>query len=250
MGKGKHPLKIDRASDVYTLIHRYGGLEPRTFYATANIYHSLNSAEDVAAPSNVAACTATWDIDNDLEGWKTTIRAAKEIISFLEDNGVSHSVFAKWSGNGCHIHLHHNAVSPELTGKANPLDLAYSIVEYVNLKLNMKYTAIAADGVSSRLIVENKMDPHRLFSCPLSLHWELDKVCVCISPNDLDRFTPEWASPSEFRHYSGWDEYVVGEADQLASKAYETVGPRLFKHKFRRRHTPLDEEIRRFLRLG
>lgn len=249
MGGGRFPLKIDGPSDVVEIIRRYGWLEPRSFYATANIYRNLNSVDDVSNLSNIVGCTATWDIDNDLERWRETIAAAKQIVSFLEDNGVSKSVFVKWSGEGCHVHLHHKSISPEMFGKASPLDLAYSIVEYVNLKLNLKYKALTSESFSSRLVVENEMDQQRLFSCPLTLHWKIDKVCVCISPNDLDRFTPEWASLEGYRHYDGWDRYVVGEADHLASKAYETVGPRPSKPRVKRRHLPLDVEINRFMGL-
>ncbi|MBS7649778.1 MAG: hypothetical protein QXK72_00420 [Candidatus Bathyarchaeia archaeon] len=250
MGGGRFPLKIDGPSDIVKLMRRYGWLDPRAFYATANIYRNLNSVEDVSDLSNIVSCTATWDIDNDLEGWKDTIAVAKQIVSFLEDNGISQSVFVKWSGEGCHVHLHHKSISPELAGRTNPLDLAYTLVEYVNLKLNLKYKTLTSNSFSSRLVVENEMDPQRLFSCPLTLHSRLDRVCVCISPNDLDRFTPEWTLPDGYRHYGGWDRYVVGEADQLASRAYETVGPRPSKPKLKkRRHLPLDVEINRFMRL-
>jgi hypothetical protein len=57
-----------------------------------------------------------------------------EILSILESEGVKKSVYVKWSGNGCHIHIHEEAISEAIISKAHPLDFAYAIVEYVNAK--------------------------------------------------------------------------------------------------------------------
>jgi len=102
---------------------------------------------------------------------------------------------------------------------------------------------------SEGLRVDNEIDPQRLFTCPLSLHKELNKVCVCTDSNDLDNFMPEWADLDGYRHFDGWNEHVVGEADELAWKAYETIGPCPSMPRLRRRrHPPLDEQITRWLR--
>jgi hypothetical protein len=56
------------------------------------------------------------------------------------------------------------------------------------------------DGV----VVENKVDPARVFTAPLSLHRERDMVCVCIDPDKLYDFTPDDALPGRFKHFTGW----------------------------------------------
>lgn len=245
------PLRIWSPEDVERLLSIFRRLKPRTFYATANVFQSLHE-DFLADPSNIVACTPTWDIDNKPEAWRATLEAAREIYAFLEKNGVSRSVFMKWSGKGCHVHLNEGAISEELRRRINPLNLAYSIVEYANLRLREKFLEIALRHKAEGLKVENEMDVQRLFTCPLSLHRELNKVCVCISPNDLDAFTPEWADPGSFRHYEDWSHFVAGEADELAIKAYEAIGgaPRvsLRSPRLRRRaHPPLDEQIARWM---
>jgi len=243
-GRPRTPIQIADAGGVQTLLDRLSGLHPRSFYATANIYHQLENREDAVDLENVMACTPTWDIDNEPERWEATVEAAKEIISFLEARGVSRSVFAKWSGRGCHVHLHEASISPRLAAKLHPLNIAYAIVEYVNRSLRDKFKQISARQKANSMLVENEMDPQRLFTCPLSLHKNLDRVCVCIGLADLDKFKPKWTSPSSYRHFKDWGEHVVGEADELAQKAYTAVGPyATFPHLPRKRRPPLDQEI-------
>ncbi|MBS7610251.1 hypothetical protein KEJ19_06790, partial [Candidatus Bathyarchaeota archaeon] len=153
---------------------------------------------------------------------------------------------------GCHIHLNDSAISEELRKRRNPLDLAYAIVEYANLRLRDKFLDVALRHKADSLKIENEMDVQRLFTCPLSLHRELNKVCVCISPNDLDVFTPEWAELGSFRHYREWNRFVAGEADGLAMKALEAIGEVQsvslgFRRLRRRVHPPLDEQIARWM---
>ncbi|MEM2440410.1 MAG: hypothetical protein QW493_04260 [Candidatus Bathyarchaeia archaeon] len=217
--RGK-PLAVNEASDLQELLKRMN-FQVRTFYASVNKYHSVNSVKEVYTLSNVVGCTPTWDVDGTLQNWQKTVAAAKQIIAFLESEGVRDSVYVKWSGNGCHIHVHEGAFSEEALGKAHPLDLAYAIVEYVNIHVLPKiYESLNAEDVR----VENRMDAGRVFTCPLSLHRELDVVCVCMKPNELDSFSPEWIQPSNFRHNTRWRIFKKGEADKLALKAYETVG--------------------------
>lgn len=223
-GKEKKPLRITNIEGVLTLLRRFERLRPRTFYASANVYKELTLPEHVKSLDNIAFCLPTWDIDNALSKWKATVAVAKEIVGFLERAQVSKSVFLKWSGNGVHVHIHHRAFSTDLLRKINPLDAAYAIVGYVNIKLHSKYAEIAAKHGARELSVENEMDLQRVFTCPLSLHRSLNLVAVCFSSNMLDDFTPAWASLERYRHLKEWDQFEEGEADSLAKEAYQTVG--------------------------
>jgi len=217
----------------------------RSVYATSNVYQRMASVEDAYDLSNIRYCTPTWDVDGVLDNWQETISMAKEILSFLNDCGLNKSVYVEWSGNGCHIHIHEEAFSHELLKRRHPLDLAYATVQYVSSKLSEKFRELSPQG---KTIVENKMDLTRVFTCPLSLHRKLDVVCVCMKPNQITDFSPEWISPTSFRHDPSWRESIRGEADGLAESAYEAVGgypvgPRLRK----RRNLPLDKQIMKWL---
>jgi hypothetical protein len=216
---GGKPMAIRSEEEFATLLKRLRGLA-RAFYATANKYPVLERVEDVDF-SKAYLCTPTWDIDGKLQNWRETIAAASEILSILESEGVKKSVYVKWSGNGCHIHIHEEAISEAIISKAHPLDFAYAIVEYVNAKAVPKIIeSLKAESVK----VENRMDAGRVFTCPLSLHRQLDVVCVCLKPNQMDDFSPDWIKPSNFRHNPAWRDCQKGEADTLAIKAYQTVG--------------------------
>ena len=222
--KRKVPLTIHEPEDVSFIIERFKKVEPRTFYASINVYKKLSAAEDTRNLENIAYCLPTWDIDNKIEKWEATVEVAREILKFLRLHGVEDSVFLKWSGNGMHIHIHHRAFSERLLERIHPLDIAYSVVEYVNMKLHGKYLEIAAKHSARNLRVENKIDIQRVFTCPLSLHRNLDVVAVCIDPDTLDDFSISWVSLENFKHWESWNRYIEGEADSLAMKAYETVG--------------------------
>ncbi|MEM0057329.1 MAG: hypothetical protein QXG58_01280 [Candidatus Bathyarchaeia archaeon] len=237
--KGK-PLAVDSLDNLQKLLEKMN-FRVRTFYASANKYRSVNSAKDVQTLSNVIRCTPTWDVDSALRDWQKTVAVAKQIIAFLESESVRESVYVKWSGNGCHIHIHEGAFSESVLGKAHPLDLAYAIVEYVNLNVLPKFSGeLNVEDIR----VENRMDAGRVFTCPLSLHRELDVVCVCLKPNELDEFSPEWIQPNSFRHNPKWREFREGEADELALKTYEIVGsyPASPAGKKRKRKS-LDQQI-------
>lgn len=242
------PLTIKGPEGLERLLELRGG-SLRSVYATSNVYGTLKSVEDVYDLSNIRLCTPVWDIDGELSNWRETISVAKEIVSFLEERGVKRSVYIKWSGNGCHVHIHEGAFSETTLRRHHPLDVAYAVVEYVNSKLSQKLITLSPRG---KTVVENKMDLTRVFTCPLSLHRRLDVLCVCIKPDRLDDFSIEWVRPSTFRHDPSWREFLEGEADELAEDAYKTVGgyPLQPRRRRRRRGTPLDEQIKRWLQKG
>ncbi|KYH38841.1 MAG: hypothetical protein AYL30_002530 [Candidatus Hecatellales archaeon B24] len=249
-GKARRPLRIDGPSSVLRLIENFQWLMPRSIHATANLYRKLESEEDVAFIDNIAACTPTWDIDNELEAWKATREAAREIVRFLSENGVSESVYVKFSGRGAHVQVHPYAFSPEVRARHNPLDLAYALVEYVRGKLQPRFVELAVRLKAQSLRVDNEMDFQRLFVCPLSVHRNLDLVAVCLDPENLDDFAPEEARLGRVkRHWEGWRSHRVGEADRLAVKAYNLVGgyPGTYGRPRRRRHPPLEKQIWSFL---
>ncbi|HDO41314.1 MAG TPA: hypothetical protein ENH03_00220, partial [Candidatus Bathyarchaeota archaeon] len=162
------------------------------------------------------------DIDGNLEEWKSIIEASRIIVDELEKLGITKSVFIKWSGEGTHVHIHERCFSSELLSKYNPLDIAYSIVEYVLDRCRERLAEIAS--ASNALKIENEIDLKRVFTAPLSLHRRRDLCCICFKPEALDSFEVEWADPLNFKHDSGWREYVEGEGDEAALKALKSVG--------------------------
>ena len=248
-GDSRKPLAIREPGDVLAILSELEDLRPRTFYASSAIFKRLEDVGDVAGPENAMAFTPTWDIDNEFVAWRATLDVAKAILDFLDEQGISKSAFVKWSGRGAHVHLHHGAFSPELLAKQGPLNVAYAVVEYVRLKLGPTITDISAKHGAWALKVENKIDPQRVFTCPLSLHRELDVVAVCIAPDELEDFTPEWAEPGHFKHWEGWNRFGPGEADELAIRALELVGGYPKLHRRRKRKTKrVEDMIMRFLR--
>ncbi|MCS7113983.1 MAG: hypothetical protein RMJ15_06920 [Nitrososphaerota archaeon] len=235
------PITINDASDVSKLLSMLS-FKLRSIYATANVYSSMEQlSRGTQTFYDASLCTPTWDLDGPLSSWRETITVAREIVSFLESQGIEKSVYIKWSGNGCHVHIHEQALSRDILSRAHPLDFAYAIVEYVNLKLSPK---IVENFTGVR--VENRMDAGRVFTCPLSLHRTLDVVCVCMKPNELDAFSPEWIQPLDFKHNVDWREFKKGEADELALKAYSMVGGYSIRRN-KRRVKRLDEQINEWL---
>ena len=170
------PLTISRQQDISEILQTFRALSPRVIYSTANVYRSLEHYQDVADLKTVVACMPTWDINNVLDDWPMTILVAKAIVNFLQDAGIKRSMFAKWSGNGCHVHINHEAISKQMTAKTHPLELAYSAVRYTILSLEDEIRKII--GRNRLPKIENNMDPQRLFTGPLSLHRSLDVACV------------------------------------------------------------------------
>jgi len=245
--RGK-PLKIRNVDDFQELLRKLN-FQVRSLYASANKYRSVNTEGKVSTLLNVIRCIPTWDVDSQLNHWRETIKIVKHIVEFLQNEGVKKSVYMKWSGNGCHVHIHDEAFSENVLNKAHPLDLAYAIVEYVNLHVMPKIS----ENLTLRSVrVENRMDAGRVFTCPLSLHRKLDVVCVCFKPDEIDQFSPEWINPLNFRHNSEWRSFQKGEADNLAIKAYGMVGgyPHHSKSgrrpKIKRLDQLIDEWLRKF----
>lgn len=237
--KLRRPLKISSESDFQKLFEDYAEFRPRAFYATAHIYEVIDLVEDTMDRGNIEFSSPTWDVDSKDGDWRKVVEKALEIIDLLERNGVSKSVFFKWSGRGAHVHIHPKAFSEDVRRRIDPLDIAYSISQYVTNRVT------PSEGV----IVENKMDIQRVFTAPLSLHRTVDRVAVCIPPNQLESFHIEWADPSSYRHFpTAWRVYEEGEGDELAEKSFSAIGPYIAGRTRRRKHKPLDKEILEALR--
>lgn len=242
----KKPIVIDSPHDLLLLIQRLGSRGLRSVYATAAVHSKLHSADDVKLLNNMILYTPTWDIDNDFKDWRSTIRACMEIIKVLKEEGVEKSVFVKWSGDGAHVHLHERSISEKVLKGRTPLDIAYAIVEYVRMKVEPRVQEIAVvDECNIR--VENKIDRQRMFTCPLSLHRDHDRVCVCMRPSRLRHFDPSWVDPRGYVHDKDWALYEEGEADELAEKAISVVGGFPLRRTRRRKYPRLDEAIAKWL---
>lgn len=233
-GRGK-PLMIERENDVVKILERFSSMRPRAFYATAHIYRRLQSADDLADHENIARSSPTWDIDSRDGDWKKVVKKALEIVDELERHGVAKSIFFKWSGRGAHVHVHPKAFSDDVLRRISPLDIAYSVTQYIACRIEPE------EGV----IIENKIDIQRVFTAPLSLHRSVDRVAVCIPPDELESFHVDWTSLTGYRHFPhAWREYEEGEGDELAEKAYAAIGPYIAgRVRRRRKHKPLDQEI-------
>jgi hypothetical protein len=218
------PLSISGTDDIGKILHRFGRLKPRTLYGSVNIYSRLETVKDTEEESNIAYASPIWDIDGRVERWRETMLVADVIVRRLEAEGVYKSVFVNWSGRGAHVHVHEKAFSKDLLSKHNPLDVAYSVVEYVCRLI--KQDLVKASGKFGELApkVENKIDLKRVFTAPLSLHRELDLCAVCLKPDQLGDFNIDWAKPQVLKHNEAWREHVEGEGDQLAEKALREVG--------------------------
>ncbi len=247
VGGDRVPITISTPEELARLV---GELRARTVYATIHEYHSLAREEDTALLSNIARSSPIWDIDSTPAFYKATLEAARAVVDELERLGVVRSVFLKWSGRGVHVHLNPLAFSHELLKRMHPADAAYSIVEYVKLKVDPRVHEVSRRYEIRGLKLENRIDAQRAFTAPLSLHRLLDFCCICFAPEDIDSFELNWALPSECRHDKRWKtRYLEGEADHLAKKAYEVVGGMPYPRVRRRRKTSkLDEMIRRSLR--
>lgn len=229
------PLTIKREDDVAEILKRFSSIRPRAFYATAHIYGRLESSEDLRNRENIVHSSPTWDIDSKDGDWRKVVKKALEIVNALERYGIVKSVFFKWSGRGAHVHVHPRAFSRDLLRRIDPLDVAYSVTQYIVCRIESE----------NDVIVENKIDIQRVFTVPLSLHRSVDRVAVCIPPDELESFHIDWASLSGYRHFPyAWQRYEGGEGDELAERAYATIGPYIASRAGRRRkHKPLDQEI-------
>jgi len=243
----KKPLVINRPEDIGKIMDRLKALRPRTFYATANIYRDLSTKESALDYyNNVVAKTPTWDIDSHIEQWDWTLKAAEIIIDILMREGVTESVYLKWSGNGVHIHIHERAFSNDVYREIKPLDLAYGVVEYVLKRARKDIEKISERAPVKPIKVENLMDPQRVFTAPLSLHRELDVACVAFKPDDMSDFDLSWVDPRRPKHNPDWRKFEEGEADELARKAFKEIGPYEMKTGVKRL-AEIDQEIKKII---
>lgn len=222
--------------------------ETRALYATTALYRRLRSRKDPYEEGNVVAVTPYLDIDNELEHWRATIEVARAISDELESMGVVRSVYILWSGKGAHVRVHEYALSREL----RDLDHAWALAEYLRIKVEPRVAEIRRrlDAAGMGVRVENQLKPRSLFTVPLSLHRVIDRVAICLKPEDLDDFDLSWTEPFSFKHHA-WEVYEVGEADGASKKALELVGGypvagRGAARGRRRKEPPVDEMVRKW----
>lgn len=222
----KKPLSFSSIIDFDKFIKQTKWATPRTFYATANLFKDLSDESLLEDKNNIYASTPVWDIDAALRFWRKSLDVAKAIIDSLEKEGVIKSVYLLWSGRGVHIHIHELAISAQLREKHNPLDISYSIVDYILRKTRDKILSIAKEAKDPErpLKVENEMDAKRVFTVPLSLHKSVNYAAVVFKPDEIEDFELDWANPNKPKHNPNWRKYEEGEADELAIKALKEVG--------------------------
>ena len=220
------PLKINSRDDLIKIFIRYRGLNPRTIYGSINIYNKLVRRLDTEDYDNIIYSTPVIDVDLSLNEWRLGLEVLDEVLSFLEKYNVVDSVYIKWSGRGFHIHIHEKSISIDLLKKYHPLDISYSIVEFILRGISNRIKPILdkSRDLERPLKIENKIDIQRVFTAPLSFHRLLDYVAICMKPNEVSEFDVSWAEPDKFRHNRDWRRYIEGESDDLAVKAVEEVG--------------------------
>jgi len=231
------PLRVNNEVELEALLRLLGPV--RTFYGTIEIYRRVESREDVYDEGNVISATPTWDIDSEINNWRATVEVIREIINFLSEEGVKNSVFVVWSGNGAHVHIHPSSISLNI----NPLDIAWSVTEFVRLKLELKVEEIRRKHNVEKLVLANEIRPRRVFTAPLCFHRKLDVVTVPILPEDLEDFDISWTSPGNFRFSSKWNRFSRGEADALAKRAYVSIGGYPIVSRRRRKGKRLEDML-------
>ncbi|AFK50593.1 hypothetical protein TCELL_0168 [Thermogladius calderae 1633] len=229
--EGDRPLALSRPSDVYALFSKYVKLNPRSVYGSIEVFKRLESRRDVEDDYELNVERATPFIDVDLEGedfgvaWRRGVEVVKTIVGFLEDRGVKDSVYVLWSGNGFHVRVNENAIEDSLR-KASPVEAAWALVEYTLVSLEEKLLEVIK-GCGGCVKVENIVNPKRVFTAPLSLHREKNRVAVAFKPGAIDGFDPEWSNPSNPRHDpQAWRSFRRGEADPLVEEALKALGKR------------------------
>ncbi|MEM0204340.1 MAG: hypothetical protein QXP86_01235 [Nitrososphaerota archaeon] len=230
----RRPLRIFSEDDIQCLFSEYVKYKPRAIYASAHIYRTLESRYNVIDRENIIASSPTLDIDCKDGDWRNVVEKAMQIIKLLEKYGIVNSVFFKWSGRGAHVHIHQEAFSKDMRKRIDPLDIAYSVAKFIVGKLEPEGGAV----------VEAIIDIQRVFTAPLSLHREIDRVAVCVLPENLSEFHIDWTLPESFQHFpNAWRRFSPGEGDELAERAFMNVGPYFSGRHRKRKHKPLDKEI-------
>lgn len=215
--QGEIPLSFNSPEDVPKLISRFNA---RTVYATAGKYKEVNQEE--VKNDRIIAYTPFFDIDTKIEKWEYAIRTAEIIVSALEKEGIEKSVYLLWSGEGIHVRINERAIPKEY----DPLTAAHAIVQYIlrKVKEQIEILSEASGGV---LKIDELIDAKRIFTAPLSFHKELNYVAVCFSPDNLDKFSLDWANPAHFTHEEKiYDRFEEGEASNLLVKAIQEYKPR------------------------
>lgn len=231
------PITVEMLSLPETLINT----GTRAVYSTASIYGKLYSKCDAFDPSNFIAVTPFLDIDNELENWRGTVEAVRIAVDILNSLGISKSVYVLWSGRGAHVRVNEFSFSEGLRN----LDSAWALIELLRMRVEAGLLELGA-RLRSSLKVENQMKPRALFTVPLSLHKKLNRVAVCVNPDELDDFEISWTDPESFRHWKHWERYEEGEADKAAEEALSKLGG-YSARSFRKREPPVDEMVRKFL---
>jgi len=216
------PLNVNDPEDILSLLKHFGGVHPRSIYGSVNVYRSLNDKSLLENPSNIVYASPVWDIDGELSEWKGILEVVRIIIDELERLDLVESVFIKWSGEGAHVHVHERCFSDEVLSRHNPLDIAYSLVDYVIERCRGKILNVISKFRSIK--VENTIDLKRVFTAPLSLHRRRNLCCVCFKPDEIDDFDVEWANPENFRHNRDWRIYIEGEGDKAALETIRVIG--------------------------
>jgi hypothetical protein len=226
---GEKPLAVSKPSDVYALFSKYIRLNPRSIYGSIEVYKRLESKRDVESDYDLNVEKATPFIDVDLEGddfgtaWRKGVEVVEVITSFLESEGLSESVYILWSGNGFHVRVNENAFTSVLE-KHTPVEVAWAVAEYTLQAVEGRLLEIIK-GCGGCIKVENIVNPKRVFTAPLSLHREKNRVAVAFKPGRLSEFDPEWSNPANPRHDpQAWRSFKEGEGDQLAEKALKALG--------------------------
>jgi len=174
--RGGTPLTINKPENISLLLRRFRYFKPRTIYASVNSYGKLENREDTEDPVNIMKTMPVWDVDASLNSWEYAVKASEVIIDRLDKERLSRSVYLKWSGRGIHIHVHGEAFSQKILKRNNPLDVAFSVVEYILRKTKDQLVKLAAKAPQTEdrpLKIENKIDIKRVFTAPLSLHRQL-----------------------------------------------------------------------------
>ncbi|MGC9133069.1 MAG: hypothetical protein ACP5GJ_01530 [Nanopusillaceae archaeon] len=222
--KDKRPLKIENEEEYKSLFVKFSYLKFRTIYATINVYNEIKE-EKLKDLNNIRYVTPIFDIDGTLEDFEIIKNVAEIIVSYLEKYEIYKSVYLKWSGRGIHVHINEKAFSQNILKKYHPLDISFSIVDFIlkKAKDDLEKEIAKAKGKSREFKVENKIDIQRVFTVPLSFHRFLDYVCVVFKPNDINNFDLSWADYKNYRHDKRWREYEEGEGDSLAEIAMKEI---------------------------
>lgn len=225
------PLQLKSKSDLKRYFLVFEKFKPRTIYASINVYKEITK-EKLKEPENIKFCSPIIDVDGTLEDFELILEAGRIIVEEIMNYGIEKGIFLKWSGRGLHIHINEKCFSEEIRSKYHPIDIAYAIVDFILEKKKKDLIKIIerAKGTERAFKVENKIDIQRVFTVPLSFHRELNFICICFKPDEIEKFSLDWVDPEKFRHNKKWREFEEGEGDKLAEIAIKEKGGYLKKY--------------------